>query len=260
MVVFARIGFNPTDDGLILTKAGRLLDGAAPHVDVVSPRPLGSPLLHIVDVVLPTPLLVTSRAIALLEGLVLAVAGLRLLTNLPARRWGVAECSLVAVVFLVDLHTFPLMAWHTVDGLLVSVVALLVLDRGLHRASPATIAAGAALAGLAPLIKQSFALTPLLAIAWVLWRRHRLPKRDRPAGRQTALAMTTLVPPGLIYLSWLAATGSVGAAFDQLLAESVNPATGIRPGAAAITAVLISVVAAPWGWSVPPLPQSSPAD
>ena len=241
VVAFAPIGFNPTDDGLIVAQAGRLLDGAAPHAGVVSPRPLGSPLLHIVDVVLPTPLLVTSRAIALLEGLALAIAGLRLLTNRPVRSWRVVECSLVLVVLLVGLHTFPLMAWHTVDGLLLAVVALLVLDRGLRRASPATIAVGAALAGFTPLIKQSYAPVPLLAIAWVLWRRHELGGRDHLPGRQTVLAMTALAAPGLLYLAWVATVGSMRVTVDQLLADTVDPFGGIRPGGMALVAAVISV-------------------
>ncbi len=40
------LGFNPSDEGLVLAQARRVVQGGTPHIDIVSPRPLGSALLH----------------------------------------------------------------------------------------------------------------------------------------------------------------------------------------------------------------------
>ena len=105
--VFAPIGFNPTDDGLIVAQSARLLDGASPHLQVISPRPLGSPILHTVDVLLPTPLLYTSRAIAVLEFMVIAGLSVLLLRRTRLSRWGPAEAGLTLVPFSSIFVRFP---------------------------------------------------------------------------------------------------------------------------------------------------------
>ena len=43
--LFSWIGFNPTDDGFVLSAARRILDGEIPHKDFVSIRPAGIGLL-----------------------------------------------------------------------------------------------------------------------------------------------------------------------------------------------------------------------
>lgn len=234
---FASIGFNPTDDGLIVAQASRLLGGGSPHLDVTSPRPLGSPLLHTVDVLLPTPVLFTSRAIALLEFLAIAALSVRLLRAVPMARWGVAEVALTITAFVVNLHTFPLLSWHTVDGLLVGLVALVVVQRGGERGSLRWIAVGAFLAGCAPLIKQSFAPVPVLVAAWVCWQYW--PKRDdndAVGWVKLGAALAVSVVPGLAYVLWVALTSSVSAAMDQMLATS---GVNAREGLGASTSVIV---------------------
>src|SRR5947209_7722457 len=63
----ANVGFNPTDDGYVLSQAYRILHGAVPHKDLISPRPLGSAVIHLVDFLVPLPLLEASRLVALAE-------------------------------------------------------------------------------------------------------------------------------------------------------------------------------------------------
>ncbi len=229
---FAPIGFNPTDDGLIVAQSSRILHGDAPHLEITSPRPLGSPLLHVVDVVLPTPVLFTSRVIVLLELLVVAVLSVRLLRSSPIGRWGATELALTVVAFVVNLHTFPLMSWHTVDGLLLGMVALAAVQRGAERSSLRWIALGAFVAGCAPLVKQSFAPVPLLVAAWACWRHH-LAKRGEGAGSvgwlRFGAALLPAVLPGAAYLLWVARTSSIAGATDQMsAASSVETTAGLE--------------------------------
>src|SRR5205823_6618447 len=86
-----RLGFYPTDEGLLQAYTYRILHGQVPHRDFISPRPLGSALLHIVDFAVPGPLFEVSRVIALCEyaGFAVAFAWLLLLPRLG--RAGVAS-------------------------------------------------------------------------------------------------------------------------------------------------------------------------
>src|SRR5215213_4496128 len=62
-----RFGFNPSDQGFVLSLAWRVVNGAIPHLDVVSPRPLGSAYLHSVDFLLPAPLFIASGFVTTVE-------------------------------------------------------------------------------------------------------------------------------------------------------------------------------------------------
>lgn len=54
-------GFNPTDDGWILSQSWRLLQGEVPHLDFISLRPVTSGLLHSIHFFSPLPLEVSAR-------------------------------------------------------------------------------------------------------------------------------------------------------------------------------------------------------
>jgi len=240
---YVGIGFNPTDDGLITAQSARILHGASPHVEIVSPRPLGSPLLHLVDLALPTPLLATSRAIALLEFLAMAGLGVRLVTRRAVGTWGPFEVALSLVAFLVNLHTFPLLSWHTVDGLLVSTAAFVLFDKAFTAGSTRWLRSAALLAGFAPLIKQSFAPVPLIAIVWIVWTV----RAGRSPFPRATLIKNLLwgVVPGVAYVAWLLATSSLSAAIDQLASASgISAFAGLVitvPSVVALTVVAVLV-------------------
>src|SRR5205807_9797349 len=91
-----RFGFNPTDQGFILAGSWRFLHGELPHVDLISPRPLGSPILHIIDFALPGPLFLMSGLLTMVEIVLTAVALTVVLTGRPVRTWGPLLTGLVA--------------------------------------------------------------------------------------------------------------------------------------------------------------------
>jgi hypothetical protein len=175
-----RFGFFPTDDGLVLAYSYRLLQGQVPHRDFISPRPLGSAFIHLLDFAIPGPLFEVSRVIALCEYVAYAVLFAWLVYEVAPWRWGLAAAAAAAWSVLVNLNRFPLMAWYTVDGLLLVALGLLMVRYGVRRESWRIIATGFLVLGLAALTKQSFA--PATALGWLLlvprmrtesWR-HRL--------------------------------------------------------------------------------------
>lgn len=165
-LAFSWIGFNPSDDGFILAPCTRILRGEVPHRDFLSIRPAGSNLLH-------APLVGLVRGVGLADRLLWISRGVvwaQLATivwcwvSVVSRGMGLglswrtrAAWSLAA--FLLSAHNFPIMAWHTIDGLfLASMGARLAVSRD-SRAR----ALGLLLAGSSPLCKQNFA--PVAALA-----------------------------------------------------------------------------------------------
>jgi hypothetical protein len=166
-VLVGTLGFNPTDEGLVLSYGYRILHGEIPHLDFISPRPIGSSVLHLVDFLIPGPLLLTSRVIALCEMTAIALLfGALVFRSAPAR-WNTWQISLVVIALIVDLHTFPLMAWYTIDGVLLSLAGFVLLrtaDAGRGRRCM-----GLLLCGLALTTKQSFFAAPVAATLIAAW-------------------------------------------------------------------------------------------
>jgi hypothetical protein len=209
------VGYNPTDDGFVLAQAHRILGGEVPHTDFVSPRPAGSAIIHAVTFLLPGPTLILSRAFVLLEVVVTAWCWLivvpRVLTPRNALQHLLGAVTLAAIAF----HTFPIMAWHTIDGLLLLSLGAVGLRKGL--AAPpmsrgALVGAGIALSAAA-LVKQSFAPAYAIgAIVVVVITRRDTVVLVRSLCRY---AGGVLVP--FAYVAWVSAAGGASDLWSQVV-------------------------------------------
>jgi hypothetical protein len=201
------------DDGFILAQSRRILAGQIPHRDFISPRPAGSALLHTVDFLLPLPLLQASRLVSAVEVVAYTLAFARLAYGRPLRRWSTVQIAGAAAAVFVNLHSFPLMAWHTIDGLFFVAIGLVVLQRGLQCDQRRWVYAGLLLLGCALVMKQSFAAAPLIGTAMV-WK-HQRDTRVRNLSIARALCMTAI--PGAAYCAIVTLAGGLSAMFSQMI-------------------------------------------
>jgi hypothetical protein len=212
-----RFGFNPTDQGFILAGSWRILHGETPHVDLISPRPLGSPILHMIDFALPGPLFLMSGLLTMVEIVLTAVALTVVLTGRPVRTWGPLLTGLVAASVVINVNTEPIMAWHTTDGLALTACGWWALDAGLRcgRAWPRCL--GLFLLGCAVVTKQSFAPALVIGALWLILHpaaRARIHRRLRWLAVPRDLGILVAAP--IAYCVVLAATGGWSAAVAQL--------------------------------------------
>ncbi|MDT8915568.1 hypothetical protein [Amycolatopsis sp. PS_44_ISF1] len=203
-----RFGFQPTDQGFILAQAWRVRHGEVPHAGIISARPLGSAVLHVLDFALPGPLFFASGVLAMVELTLATMAFAVLVTRRPVHTWGVGRTALVAAAALVNLNGFPLMAWHTIDGIALTACGAWALDAGLRSGKALPRLGGLALLGAAVFMKQSFVPAALIGLVWTLSypdRRRRL--------IPDVLALGAF---GLGYVAWVTAGGGFGAMVAQL--------------------------------------------
>ena len=203
-LAYSRLGFNPTDDGLILAGARRILNGEIPHRDFISVRTAGSYYLHAPIVWAGGDYTIwISRLFVWFEFAAIAMSWTRL-----AQRTGLLiatplqACAIALIAFVLSSFTFPIFAWHSID-------ALFLVSLGLYLATAATTPSkvtGYLLIGAASLARQNF--LPLLPISlFVLgdWKNPRL--------------CVAAVTPLLGYGALLLATGGMGDAVRQLSAH-----------------------------------------
>jgi hypothetical protein len=210
---FGRLGYNPTDDGFVLAASQRLLHGAVPHADFVSARPIGSSIIHTVDILLPTRLEATSRIISIAE----SVAYTMLLAVIAfarwPRRWSLWHVLVTVIAVLINMHGFPIMPWHTIDGLLFCAAGFAAILVGADPPRQSRAIVGMLLLGFAALVKQSFFFAPLIGILLLL-RAYPTPWRQRLGALWKPVVAG--LAPGVLYGLWVAAAGGLSDMIDQL--------------------------------------------
>ena len=170
----ARYGFNPTDDGFVLSQSWRILHGQTPHVDFTSPRPLGSALIHLPEVLAPIGMIALSRLVVVLQFLWIAIATITYFFDekYNLKNFQIATLSIIA--FLINVNTWPIMPWYTVDGIFIGITSLWIANhnyrnKNLEKYKWVFVWL---FAGLAPLIKQGFLLVPLLLMLNLIIKKH----------------------------------------------------------------------------------------
>lgn len=224
----ALYGFNPSDDGFILAQSWRLIHGEIPHVDFTSPRPLGSAFIHAPFAALPVGMLAVSRLFVVLQFYWIAKMSMKIVFKDSELERTFIGFSLTAVTFLINIGTWPIMAWHTLDGIFVGVTAIAIAKTNIEKSQNRILywIIPFLLAGIAPLIKQGFAVVPVLMLLLII-----------------AARMKSLIPwaglmllPGVLFL--IATIQTPGGLLNQLhsgskreLFEPVNTfVNGVRSG------------------------------
>lgn len=209
-----RYGFNPTDDGFILAQSWRIRHGEVPHVDFTSPRPVGSAVLHLPVVFLPTAMLAASRLLVVAQFWWIAWSALDLIL---AERRSISpfqQFLLSTTAFLLNVGVWPMMAWHTVDGLFLGVTALWLTSRRFKSRTAMTTnwALAWLVAGCAPLTKQGYVVIPVLIGIRFLFTRQ---------GQAWRLAPLAALP-ALMYMGWVG-VGSLPQIYGGSSSEFLYP-------------------------------------
>jgi hypothetical protein len=210
-----RWGFNPTDEGFVLASSWRVLHGEVPHADFATPHLAGSAYLHVLDLLVPGPTFLLSRLIATSEllGASVVLAWLVSGANRRLRLWALLGGVAAG---LVNLHTFPVMAWHTIDGILFTAGGFALVERGIVRDRAHLTRVGLALIGIAGLTKQSFLPALVVVLIRVWWPSRWRSKAGGARARFVDLA--ALAAPGLLYVAAVAARGGLVDAYLELTA------------------------------------------
>ena len=214
-----RFGFNPSDQGFVLALSWRVLNGEIPHVDVISPRPLGSAYLHLIDFAVPAPLFLASGFVTDVEIIVATIACAALVTRVSPLRWGPLLTLLVAAAAVVNLHTFPMMAWHTIDGIALTAVGWWLVDAGLRSGSAGRRRTGLFLLGFAVMVKQSFMFAVPVGVLLLLFHPAEDWRGNLRSGRWWRRTVVDLLCLGgfpLIYVGLVTAAGGLVPMIEQV--------------------------------------------
>lgn len=211
-LAFGLHGFCDTDQGFIQALAWRIYQGEIPYQDFIYVRPPLTIYLHSLTLfIFPHSwvLAIERFLFYLMMGLSVYWSTRSLTSFFDFKEIGLSPGVFALMAFILSVHNFPPMPWHTVDGIFFASLGMSCLSRGKGR-FPYTL--GLIAFFLAALSKQAF--YPLLlagpVLLWIL------------AGRKKALSslgiclLVFLIPlvvllimnPRLPVLFWTQTTGS----------------------------------------------------
>jgi hypothetical protein len=207
------LGYNPTDDGVVLSLARRLYSWQAPHKDFISIRPTGSGLLHLPELLLGgNYIFFVSRLVVCAQFACIALFSILLIQKASSFTASNFVKSIIFIIaFYLCMHTFALIAWTTIDGIfcIITGTYLSTFENKYVKQF------GYGIAGFAVLCKQNFILLPFLLI--ILNRDYK----------NIGVWLFTILPM-LVYGEMVFFSGSIKSALEQFSARTELYQVGIK--------------------------------
>jgi hypothetical protein len=201
-LLFSSLGFNPTDDGVLLASSRRILEGQVPYRDFISLYPILTPIMHSPFVLWAGDYTYWfSRYFVWFQLACIAWAWTFIVETILKYAFGRWERILLALIsFAASAHNFPIMACNTIDGLfLISIGLYLCITP-----RPFSRTCGYTMMSLAYLCKQSFLFAaPLALILLGDWRKIRY--------------WIAIATPAGLYVLFLLLTDALADAAQQLV-------------------------------------------
>ncbi|MEM0999171.1 MAG: hypothetical protein AAGN35_19100 [Bacteroidota bacterium] len=164
LLLYGFHGFCDTDQGFIPGMAYRITLGEMPVRDFIYVRPPLSPFLHTLELwLLPDRLeMLGSRFLFFVfVWLSVRLSLASLARFLDFGKLGVSPWVIGGLAFVMAVHNYPPMPWHTLDGILMAALGIYLATRGPQWYY--TIF-GLSLMGLAALAKQPYGVVPLAGV------------------------------------------------------------------------------------------------
>lgn len=166
-------GFCDTDQGFIPALSYRISLGEIPHLDFIYVRPPLSPILHSLELwLLPENLEMLGTRFFFFFYVWLSVfLSLKAFQKfLDFEKMGISVWLLGAFCYVITVHNFPPMPWHTLDGILMASIGFFVMTRGpkLYWTIPGLI-----ILSMSALAKQPYGIAPIVGSALLFFLYER---------------------------------------------------------------------------------------
>ncbi|MEM7036042.1 MAG: hypothetical protein AAF570_03610 [Bacteroidota bacterium] len=164
-LLYAFDGWDDSDRGFIPALCHRIVNGELPYLDFLYVRPPGTPFVHALEMaILPDNIEMLGMRLNfyLFEWLAVLFAVLTLRRFFSFKELGIPMYMFASLAFVMMVHNFPAMPWHTADGVFFGALGIFLVTKSgkYYHLIPGLFAMG-----MAGMCKQNFALTPVAGIA-----------------------------------------------------------------------------------------------
>jgi len=198
--------------------SNKIIYGENPHKDFITIRPVASSVLALYSFlpIFETVQLLITRIICTLELVSIVWMWIQIVLRFrPSKISTLFIVTATIIATTVSIHDFPLMAWHTIDGIFFCSLAFLFRTKQFQNPSNHSLFFSYVFFGIAVLCKQSFA--PMVFASLIVLQDY---KRIIPY-------IGILFFP-FIYVLWIASNGGMIDLFYQLTAQSKILGVGFK--------------------------------
>lgn len=198
--------------------SNNIFHGQIPHSDFISIRPVVSSILALYSFfpIFDSIQLFVTRIVSTLEFVLISWLWIQIVFQLRNIKYPIIFIVATTIITTaINIHDFPLMAWHTIDGIFFCSLALLIRTKYLDKPNNNSLFFSYLFLGIAVLCKQSFA--PVVLASLILFQDY---KRIFPF-------VGFLVFPS-IYLAWITTNGGFIDLLIQLTAQSKILGVGFK--------------------------------
>ena len=127
-IMFAPFGFESYDSGFILGLSWQFVSGSVPYSDIIYVRPPVSYFFHSLFFLFNNDYtIIIDRVFFYFETAIYSYLSILLLAKKFKRESYIYIYFLSCISFILSVHTFPPMAWHTVDGIFFCVIGVFLV-------------------------------------------------------------------------------------------------------------------------------------
>lgn len=223
--IIATEGFNPSDDGVILAQAFRILNGEIPHKDFISIRPVFSGILHTIHFFSHLALEVSARWFVFFQYFIYSILTTFILFQFVLKGKSFFAFILLGISsYLLNLNFYNLFPWTTIDALFWFSIGLYVFLLQFEKQKNQILfsALGFTIMSFGVLSRQTFAIPfIILFISFAIY----LIKERKIASLLVISFISSF--PFLIYLFVLVSTQSFSLFITQMTGRTELLETGI---------------------------------
>lgn len=166
-IMFAPFGFGSYDGGFILGLSWQFVSGSVPYSDIIYVRPAISYLFHSLSFLFDNDYtIIIDRVFFYFQVSIYSYLSILLLLKKFKKENYIYFLSSISFIF--SVHTFPPMAWHTVDGIFFCVIGVFLV---LNSHKNLYMFIGGVFLMLGAFCKQPFLLIPLLIIVYFIYNK-----------------------------------------------------------------------------------------
>jgi len=174
------LGFNPSDDGVILGQSFRILCGQIPHRDFISIRPVFPSIIYIINFVSPFPIVESARLLNILESFIFSFLWCYIL--LTIFKFNIKKdiiklfyyLIISLLTFRISINTFIVLPIATRDAIFLSILCIYFFSKFFnincsHMQKVSFLSLGLFFISLAALSRQNFFSVTLIMFVFSIY-------------------------------------------------------------------------------------------
>lgn len=163
-ILYAPYGYDGYDTGFILGLSWQFFNDNIPYKDIIYVRPPISYVFHSIFLYLGNYSIIIDRSFSYIQIAIYSFLTIFMLSKTFDYRNTTFIYFLSIISFMISAHTFPPMAWHTIDGIFFSVVGIFLI---INFQNILLIIFGSLIILLGALSKQPYYIVPIIILVFL---------------------------------------------------------------------------------------------